>query len=84
MRYYSFIIKANDEIIKKNSKIRLKDYDYDSSICAMNTYIFRNIRNGLSFFAFREEGDSLYADFSFDENSDSLSSAYYTILEIMD
>ena len=84
MRYYSFIIKANDEIIKKNSKIRLKDYDYDSSICAMNTYIFRNIRNGLSFFAFREEGDSLYADFSFDENSDSLSSAYNTILEIMD
>lgn len=84
MRYYGFVIRANNKMIGQNAKIRLKDYDFDSNICAMNIYMYRSLRNGLTFFAYREEGDSLYADFSFDEKTDTFSSAYHAILELLD
>ena len=83
MRYFGFVLKANDESICRDAQIRLKDYDYESNIYAMNAYVYKHLRNGLTFFAYREEGDSLFADFSFDENNDSFSSAYDTILELL-
>ena len=83
MRYYSFIIKGNNETIGKNAKIRLKDYDYDSNICAMNKYMYKSVENCQTFFVFREEGDRLFADFSFDENKDSFSTAYNTITDLL-
>ena len=83
MRYYSFIIKGNNETIGKNAKIRLKDYDYDSNICAMNKYMYKSVENCQTFFVFREEGDKLLAHFSFDENRDSLSTAYNTIADLL-
>ena len=84
MRYYGFVLKANDEIIRQNAKIRLKEYDYDSNIGAMNRYLYMNLTNGLAFCAYREDDDSLYCDFSFDEKDYSLTSAYNTILELLD
>ena len=84
MRYYSFVIRANSEMIGRNAKISLKDYDFESNICAMNVYMYRSLRNGLTFFAYREEGDSLFADFSFDEKADTFPSAYHAILELLD
>ena len=84
MRYFSFVLHANSEMIGRNAGIRLKDYDFESNICAMNIYMYRNIRNGLTFFAYREEGDSLFADFSFDEKTESFASAYRAILELLD
>lgn len=84
MRYFSFILNANDETIRKGARIRLKDYDFESNIGAMNLFAYKQLRNGLTFFAYREEGSSLFADLAFDENSDSLSSAYSTILELLE
>ena len=55
MRYYSFIIKGNNETIGKNAKIRLKDYDYDSNICAMNKYMYKSVENCQTFFVFVRE-----------------------------
>ena len=59
MRYYGFIIKANNALIAKNTKIRLREYDFESNIGALNLYMYRNLRNGQLFVAYREEGDSL-------------------------
>ena len=84
MRYYSFTIKANSVTIGKNAKINLRDYEYDNNIAALNAYMYRNLKNGQTFFAYREEGSSLLADFSFDENSDSFRSAYSTVLGLLE
>lgn len=84
MRYFSFVMRADSEMIGRNSRIKLRDYDFDSNICAMNQYMYRNLRNGLSFFAYREESDSLFADFSFDEKTDSFASAYRAIQKLLD
>ncbi|SDB35224.1 AAA+-type ATPase, SpoVK/Ycf46/Vps4 family [Ruminococcaceae bacterium FB2012] len=84
MRYYGFIIKANNALIAKNTKIRLREYDFESNIGALNLYMYRNLRNGQLFVAYREEGDSLLAEFSFDENKDSFPSAYNSVLKLLD
>lgn len=84
MRYYSFIIKGNSEMIGINARIRLRDYDYESNICAMNKFMYKSVDNRQTFFVFREEGDRLLADFSFDEKSDSFSTAYNTITDLLE
>ena len=83
MRYFDFVLRANEESILKGARIKLKDYDFESNIGAMNRFAYKQLRNGLTFLAYREEGDSLFAAFAFDENSDSFSSAYNTVLELL-
>lgn len=83
MRYFEFALKTNSEQIEKNAKIRLKDYDYDSPIAAMSSYMYRNMRNNLCYFSYREEGDATLAAFSYDERKDSLCTAYDYILEML-
>lgn len=83
MRYYSLVIKGNNDFIGANARIRLRDYDYESNICALNKYIYMNIKSGQTFFVYREENDSLFAEFSFDENKDLFQSAYDTVTEML-
>lgn len=47
MRYFGFVLKTNSEQIKENSKIRLKEYDYQSPVAAMNNYMYKNMKNGI-------------------------------------
>ena len=86
MRYYSFAIKATQEAIRegaKKSKITLNDYNYDSPIGALNSYMYRNMKNGITFLVYREEGAAMLADFSFDEKKNSLHEAYNFLVEIL-
>ena len=55
MRYYGFALKASEELISKNATIKIRDYDYDSAIAAMNKYFYQKRRNGINFLAYREE-----------------------------
>ena len=81
MRYYSLVLNTTTEKIREGAKIRLKDYDYESTIGAMNSYMHRNMQNGISYFAYREEEGSILAAFSYDERSGSFSDAYEHILD---
>lgn len=44
MRYFEFALKTSSEQIKKNAKIRLKEYDYQSPVAAMNNYMYKNMK----------------------------------------
>ncbi len=84
MRYYSFILDTSTEKIEKNSIIKLRDYDFDSALGAMNAYIYNKLINGVSFLAYREDaGDSVYAVFAYDESKNNMSDAYGSIIAIL-
>ncbi len=84
MRYYEFALGTNAEKIKAGAKINLRDYSYDNSINAMNTYMLRNMDNNITFFAYREEGKTTLASFSYDEQKGSLADVYDHITGILD
>ena len=83
MRYYEFTLNTNAAQIELNSKIKLKDYAYENSFAAMNSYMTKNMNNDLTFFAYREEGTKTFAVFSFDEQKDTLSGVYEHITGIL-
>ncbi len=83
MRYYNCVIKTNEEQIKEKAKIRLKDYAFQSSITAMNSFFYKNIENGLCFAAYREEGEATYAVFSYDDRANSYNHAYENIFGML-
>jgi len=84
MRYYGFALKASEELIKKNATVKLREYDFDSAIAAMNKYFYQKRRNGISFLAYREEeGDVVLAVFCFEEKIISFDDAYEYILDMI-
>ena len=84
MRYFNFVLKTTSEKIESETKkIRLRDFDYDSAIGAMNNYIAKNIKNNISFFAYREEEDAIQASFSYDEQKVTFSDACDHITNIL-
>lgn len=83
MRYFDFIMKTNAEQINENAKINLREYAYENSIAAMNSYLYRHMKNGICFLAYREEEGAILAAFSFDEKKGSFSDVYDYILEML-
>ncbi|MCH5257668.1 MAG: AAA family ATPase [Lachnospiraceae bacterium] len=83
MRYFGFVLKTNSEQIKENAKIRLKEYDYQSPVAAMNNYMYKNMKNGICYFAYREDGGATLAAFSYDEKKGSFRDAYDYIIEML-
>lgn len=84
MRYFKMILGTSAQQIKENSKVRLKEYSYDSPIAAVNVYMHKTMRNGLSFLIYRtEEDESALAGFSFDEKHDRFEKVYSYIIELL-
>lgn len=83
MRYYNFVLNTNSDEIKEKATIKLSVYEYGNTINSMNNYIHRNIDNHLTFFAYREEGNCLYAAFSYDERMNTFQATYEYILGLL-
>ncbi len=83
MRYYNTIFKTTSEEIGEKADISLREYGYGNNIMALNNYMDQTLRNSVSFFAFREEDDHLYATFAFDERMESKEKVYKHILDIL-
>lgn len=83
MRYYGFVLNANADEIKENARINLRDYAYENSIAAMNNYMFSNMKNNLCFLAYREEENSIFATFSYDEKKGTFQDTYDYIAEML-
>ena len=84
MRYYSFIMKTSSEEIAQNTKIRLREYNYDCTLGAVNDFIQQTKQKQDScFFAYREEEGKISAAFSFNEKTDSLQSAFELLTETL-
>ncbi len=85
MRYYGFEIGTSAKEIQENSKVKWKDYDYDSPIAAVNKYMYQKIKNGLTFLTYgSSDNNTLYSMFSYDESKYSLQGAYSYILDMLE
>ena len=76
MRYYNCVLKTNVEEINNNTKIKLRDYDYDSTLGAVNAYFCKHLDNDFYFFTYREESNAVLASFCYDEKKTSYQEAF--------
>lgn len=83
MRYFDFVIMTNAEQIKEKAKINLREYDFQNPVAAMNGYMYKNMKNGVCYFAYREEEEVTLAAFSYDERRWKFRDAYDYILEML-
>lgn len=87
MRFFDLTLNTTAEKIKsyqdETKKVHLRDYDYESPVGAVSCYLYRNLKNGITFIAYREEESSVLCAFSFDEAKDTLDSAYAHLLEFL-
>lgn len=83
MRYYNFALNAGAEQIKEKTTIHLREYAYENTIAAVNSYMYKNLKNDVSFFAYREEGNAILAVFSYDERKGGLSEAFAHITGVL-
>ena len=79
MRYYNFALYATSDYIKERTQINLRAYGYDNTLCAVNNYMYKHLQNGVSFAAYREEGNITHAVFCYDEKNMTLQAAYEII-----
>lgn len=83
MRYYCFALSAGADEIKENSKINAIEYSYENAFSVMNSYMYKNMKNDLCFFAYREEDNVTFAAFSYNEKKSLLYDAYGYIVGIL-
>ena len=82
MRYYNFAMNATSDQIKEKTKIVLRNYSYNT-MAAVNNYIYTSLDNGIGFCAYREEGDTIFAMFSYDEKKGTFGEAFDHITGIL-
>ena len=84
MRYYGLALNTNDQQIQETKKINLKDYGYNNAVSGVNGYVYQYLPKGVSFLAYREEGNQVLAVFSYDEQSFNFESALSNLTEALD
>ena len=52
MRYYSLVLNTSVEEIKENARVNLREYGYDNTFVAVNTFMSKNMKNNFSFCSF--------------------------------
>lgn len=84
MRYFEFALLTNANEIETNTKIKLRDYCYDSAVGAVNSFMYKTMKNGYTFLAYREENEEIVlAAFSFDERKASFQDAFQYIMDTL-
>ncbi len=83
MRYFDFVLKTNSEQIKEKAAINLREYAYQNPIAAMNNYMYQNMKNGIYYFAYREETEVTLAALAYDEKEGLFHDAYDNILAML-
>ncbi len=76
MRYYNFALYASAEQIKENTTINLREYAYENPIAAVNNYMYKRLDNDVAFLTYREEGNTIFAVFVYDEKKKTFADAF--------
>lgn len=87
MRYYEFAISGVTEKIKGllQDKECLREYRWSNAICAVNSYMYHNLKNNVGFLAYRQEtDDKILAVLFLDEKRETLENAYDYIIEVLE
>lgn len=83
MRYYEIILNTNAEKIKKNAKVDFMEYRGEDPVYSLNNYAYRNLENGLYFFAYKKADNITHAAFAYDEQRYSFQDAYEAIAGLL-
>lgn len=83
MRYYNFALYASADQIKEKTTINLREYAYENTIAAVNSYMYKRLDNDVCFFAYREEGNTTFAVFSYDEKKGAFVDAFSHITGVL-
>lgn len=81
MRYYHFSLGISAQAIRENEELGRHWNLYEETLEVINEYMTKNLRNHLSFLAYREEEKSIPAVFTYDEKKLSYQEAYQFILD---
>lgn len=87
MRYYEFAFSGAVEKIKGllQDKEYLREYRWANALCAINNYMYNNLKNNLGFLTYRQESaDKILAVFFFDEKRETLENVYEYISEVLE
>lgn len=76
MRYYNYALYASAEQIKEKTTINLREYAYENTIAAVNNYMYKRLDNDVAFLAYREEGNTIFAVFIYDEKRKNFADAF--------
>ena len=76
MRYYNFALYASAEQIRENTTINLREYAYEKPIVAVNNYMYKRLDNDVAFLTYREEGNTIFAVFVYDEKKKTFADAF--------
>lgn len=76
MRYYNFALNASADQIKEKTTINLREYAYENTIAAVNNYMYKRLDNDVAFLAYREEGNTIFAVFVYDEKKKTFADAF--------
>ena len=79
MRYYHVIFNTSSEEIKEKAKVKFSSY-YDNTFGKVNDYLYRNLKNGLNFYIYREENNLVYAILAYSEKDYIFERAYDEII----
>ena len=76
MRYYNFALYASAEQIRENTTINLREYAYENPIAAVNNYMYKRLDNDVAFLTYREERNTIFAVFVYDEKKKTFADAF--------
>lgn len=80
MRYYDFVLGTNSELLKEIDKVKVNDWQHPVEY--INKYMYKNLKNGICFVAYREEY-GIYISFSFNDTMYEFKEIYYYIMEML-
>ena len=87
MRYYEVAFSGAVEKIKRllQDKEYFREYRWRNAICAVNSYMYRNLKNDVGFLAYRQEmDDKILAILFLDEKRETLENAYDYIIKVLE
>ncbi len=84
MRYYDIAFNTNAEKIEADSRINLKEYGwYRNPFSGINAYMYQNMQSGSCFVIYRNDENTVYSVFAFDEQKTSFNDAYDHLLGML-
>ncbi len=84
MRYFEFAFYTDLDKIKGIAKERLREFGwYECPISVINGYLYKTLRNGLSFVAYRADENTISSVFSYDEQEVTYKDAWICITDVL-
>lgn len=83
MRYYNVKLCASSDYIKEKTTINLREYAYENTYAALNNYMYKRLDNYIYFYAYREEGNTTFAVYAYDEKKVVFADSFVHVTDVL-